>query len=58
MKNVKGGEMNMANKGKKLKAYKVYMRGKKKCYGTELAFSKANATKNVQKTWGKKAYVK
>lgn len=46
----------MTNKGRKLKRFSVIVNGKVK--GHELAFSKTNALKNVQKRWGKKARVR
>lgn len=46
----------MTNKGRKLKRYSVVVNGKVK--GQELAYSKTNAIKSVQKTWGKKATVR
>ena len=46
----------MTNKGKKLKRYKVYLG--KRCLGGQLAFSKANALKNVRKHWGPRVRVR
>jgi hypothetical protein len=46
--------------GRKLKRFKVLYRttkGKTKVLGQELAFSKANAEKNVKKRFGSRAYV-
>jgi len=46
----------MVNKGRKLKRFSVVVNGKVK--GQELAFTKGNALKKVQATWGKKATVR
>ena len=46
----------MVNKGRKLKRFSVVVNGKVK--GQELAYTKTNALKKVQSTWGKKAKVR